>query len=149
MNTEHIKDKDIQKYAFDISECAPDIVQHIQTCDICKNKVDGYLLILDTIAKLPEPVFDFDIEKLVLEEVIIPPKKISIYSYYINFLLVVGVVMILLFLYFFGKEFGEVFQNSSAISTYFIVSVFAVISTIIGIDMFLSFYKKVNKLNYY
>jgi len=148
MKTVHLSDFDIQRYAFELSACTSKIVTHIDTCYLCKQKVDSYLSISDRIKIEPEPVLDFDLSTLVLEQLPTLSKKESAYNYFIYFLMVLSTLVVAAAIIYFKESIVGLFSNTSAIPTSFIVSTSLLILIALGIDMMKSFNEKMNLLNY-
>ncbi len=148
MKNVHLSDFDIQRFAFELSDCKAEIVTHITTCKLCKQKVDNYLSVSDSIKVQPEPVLDFDLSALVLEQLPTMSKKEAAYNYFIYFLMALSTFVVVAVIIYFKEAFVDLFANSSAIPTSFIVSTCLLILTAIGIDTFRSFHKKMNLLNY-
>lgn len=148
MKNVHLSDFDIQRFAFELSDCKTEIVSHINTCELCKQKADNYGSISDSIKVQPEPVLEFDLSALVLAQLPTMSKKESAYNYFIYFLMALSTLVVVGALLYFKEAIVGLFANTSAIPTSFIVSTCLLILTVIGIDTFRSFHKKMNLLNY-
>lgn len=148
MKIVHLSDFDIQRFAFELSSCKAEIITHIGACAICKKKADNYLSISDTIKVQPEPVLDFDLSALVLEQLPTLSKKESAYNYFIYFLMALSTLVVVSAILYSKEAIVGLFRNTSAIPTFFIVSTSLVILTVLGIDAMRSFNKKINLLNY-
>jgi hypothetical protein len=68
MNNSHPSVKEIQQYAIDRSDCAPELTAHIDTCAYCISEMKAYQTLFSAIKNQPEPVFDFDLSGLVLSQ---------------------------------------------------------------------------------
>ena len=75
MVTKHLTDDEVQQIAVDKSNCEKRIVEHIHLCEECRSKVDVYQLLITEIKQQPKPAFDFDLSKMVLQQ--IPSPKTS------------------------------------------------------------------------
>jgi len=148
MKNVHLSDFDIQRVAFELSTCTTEIVSHINTCDLCKQKADNYRSISDTIKVQPEPILDFDLSALVLEQLPIMSKKESAYNYFIYFLMALSALVVTAAILYFKEAIVDLFSNTSAIPTSFIVSTSLLILIALGIDTMRNFNKKINLLNY-
>lgn len=150
MKNVHLSDFDIQRFAFELSDCKAEIVTHIHTCERCKQKADSYRSISDGIKVQPEPVLDFDLSALVLEQLPSLSKKESAYTYFIYFLMALSTLVVVAAILYFKEAIVGLFANTNtaAVPTSFIVSTCLLILTVIGIDTIRSFHKKMNLLNY-
>lgn len=144
MTTKHLSDSDIQNFAFDQTECETKIVNHIQSCNICKKRVETYLSLSDAIKNQPQPITEFNVVALVMEKLPPSTKKVSVYVYFIYFTITAsfGVVVSTLYLLF------DVFKPVT-LPNYFIVSMALFILLVLSMDMLRSFNKNINRLNYY
>ncbi|MDY8137058.1 hypothetical protein [Aquimarina sp. 2201CG5-10] len=148
MKTIHVSDYDIQQFTFDLSECEAEVVKHINSCEICKRRVEEYQLLSNTIKSQPDPIFEFNLSDQVLEQLEISPEKESTYGYFIYVLIVLSIGVVTSCLFYFKEIFIDLFKSTAAISTYLIISVTVLISLVMVFDMFRSFNKKIDLLNY-
>jgi uncharacterized membrane protein YidH (DUF202 family) len=104
----------------------------------------------NTIKDQPEPVLEFNLTELVLDQLPLSSKKESDYTYFIYFLIIVSVGVVVSSLYYFKGIFIDLFNNTNttAISTSFMVSVALLIIVALSLDLVRSFNKKINMLNY-
>lgn len=147
MKIQHLCDKDIQEYIFDTSNCSSDIIEHINSCEVCKKVSESYLLLSGELKSQPEPVLDFNLTKLVLDRLILP-KKEPIYNYLLSFIIIMSIGITFFTIYIFRDVFSNIFSANITISNYFIVSITILISLFLGFDMYRSYYKKINMLKY-
>lgn len=148
MKNIHLNDYDIQQFAFDPSECKTDIIEHMSSCSLCKNRVDSYLALSKSIKNLPEPKLEFDVSNRVLRQLEATSAKQSILNYFIYFLTTLSIIIAISPLFYFREFFVDLFKSNSAISTSFIISIAFLISLIMTIDMIRSYNKKISMLNY-
>lgn len=148
MKMEHVNDRDIQQFAFDLSECKAEIVAHISVCKVCKMRVESYQALSNTIKNQPDPIVDFNLSEQVLEQLEIAPKKESTYSSFIYFLIILSIGITVLPLYYFNDIFINLLDSSAITPTYFLISIVVLISFALGLDMVRSFNKKISMLNY-
>ena len=148
MKTIHVSDFTIQQFTFDPSECEAEILKHIHSCGTCKKRAESYLSLSNTIKEQPAPVLEFDLTTLVLDQLPTSLKKESAYNYFIYFLIAVSFGVVAVALYFFNESFIDLFSNTSAIPSYFMISVAMLILTALIIDNVKSFNKKINMLHY-
>ena len=76
MVTKHLTDDEVQQYAIDKLNCEKRIVEHIHVCEKCRSKVEVYQLLITGIKQQSQPAFDFDLSKMVLQQ--LPSPKTSI-----------------------------------------------------------------------
>lgn len=148
MKTTHISDHDIQQYSFDLSECETEIITHMNSCVICKMRAESYQSLSYIIKDQPDPIFEFNLSEQVLKQLAISPKKKSLFNYFIYFLIILSIGVVVSSLYYFNEVFINLLSNSAAALTYFIISVTILIYFVLSLDMFRSFNRKINMLNY-
>ncbi len=148
MKMKHVNDHDIQQFAFDLSECKAEVIEHISSCKVCEMRVESYQSLSSVIKNQPDPIVEFNLSELVLEQLEIAPKKKPIYSYFIYFLIILSIGIILISLFYFNGIFINLLGSSAVTPAYFLISIVVLISFALGLDMVRSFNKKINMLNY-
>src|SRR5678810_1233381 len=76
MVTKHLTDDEVQQYAVNKSSCEKRMAEHIHLCEECRTKVEVYQLLITGIKQQPQPAFDFDLSKMVLQQ--LPSTKTTI-----------------------------------------------------------------------
>ena len=66
MSISHVSEIEIQQYALDATTGEAGVVEHISGCDICRIKVENYLLLFSAVKEADRPVAEFDIVGTVL-----------------------------------------------------------------------------------
>ncbi len=147
MKTRHATDMEIQKFIFDQSECASHTIEHIRSCEECNESVKSYLSLSSIIKEQPEPTLEYNLSKLVLDQ--LPPIKEpeTSHNYLINFIVISLGGLIFLSLFLFKETTIYLLDNRLIQQTYFIISIILFISSIVVFDLFKSFTKKVEFLN--
>ncbi|MDC1162051.1 hypothetical protein OAT18_01275 [Tenacibaculum sp.] len=148
MKIKHVNDQDIQQFAFDLVACKIEVAKHIQSCKTCKMRVEEYQLLSNTIKNQPEPVVEFNLAELVLNQLPLTIKEQPIYSYFVYFLIALSIGLVTSSLYYFKEFFLELFSNITTIFIYLIISITALISFVQSLDILRSFNKKINILNH-
>src|SRR3982751_2702884 len=69
MTTKHLTDDDLQQYVLNGGSANNDMTAHIHACEDCRARVETYRVLIRGIEQLPAPVFDFDLQELVLSHV--------------------------------------------------------------------------------
>lgn len=69
MNKGHVTEEELQEYACNPGRCNAATASHIQQCPACKIAADNYRMLYNATAALPDAVFGFDAEQLVLSKV--------------------------------------------------------------------------------
>ncbi|WP_106792655.1 hypothetical protein [Aquimarina sp. Aq78] len=147
MKMQHLYDKDIQKYTFDKSNCSSDNIEHINSCEVCKKVSESYLLLSRELKSQPEPELEFNLTELVLDRLAFS-KKEPIYNYMLCLIIIMSLGAAFFTIYIFRDVFSNVFSTNITISNYFILSIAILISLFLGLDMYRSYYKKINMLKY-
>jgi len=135
MVTKHLTDDEVQQYAIDKLNCEKRIVEHIHVCEKCRSKVEVYQLLITGIKQQSQPAFDFDLSKMVLQQ--LPSPKTSIAND--NALIWIFGFMAIAFLggaiYFFQSYF-DLFEGIKIIFIYLIVITAVTVLAYLFIDMY-------------
>jgi len=147
MKTTHLSDKKIQLYTFDLENCENSVIEHIDSCDVCKNAVDSYQLLSKTLKEQPKPNVDFNLTELVLDR--LPQREHKPLRDYtiISALIILGFGIIAIVLYSFKNSFIN-FVEIKDLTSYFIISVGVFIAILSSLDMIKSFNRKINTINF-
>lgn len=148
MKTIHLSDSDIQRFTFDLSECDAKIIRHIDSCEVCQNKVAYYRSIAKSIQDMPVPSFEFELEEMILDNLPVTKEKLTTINYLTYFLIISCLALAVLALYSFWDTLHNLFSYTPAIVNYFIISVAILISIALSFDMCRSFNQKADLLNY-
>jgi len=135
MLIKHLTDDEVQQYAINKSNCEKRIVEHIHLCEECRSKVEVYQLLINGIKQQPQPAFNFDLSKMVLQQ--LPSPKTSIAND--NALIWIFGFMAMAFLggaiYFFQSYF-DLFESMRTIFIYLIVITAVTVLAYLFIDMY-------------
>lgn len=77
MRKGHMNEEEIQQYAIDKAGSAPEVIRHLSSCEVCKEKVKTYQLLFTEMGKVPELSFGFSIAELVLPQLEVPKSRFS------------------------------------------------------------------------
>jgi hypothetical protein len=133
----HITDDEVQQYVVDKQHCEMKIVEHIHICEVCRAKVEVYQLMIKEIKQQPQPAFDFDLAKMVMQQLPQAKKKISIDKLLVWLFVSIGIIFIGGALYFFQSYF-ELFEGLKTIFIYLI----AITAVTVLVYLFIDMYKK-------
>ncbi|RQO67482.1 hypothetical protein DBR43_23385 [Pedobacter sp. KBW06] len=73
MTISHLSESEIQQYVLDRKNTGSDILAHIHDCERCQTKAAAYNVLFKELKEIPKPAFDFDLSKLVLDQ--LPVRK--------------------------------------------------------------------------
>jgi hypothetical protein len=130
-------DDEVQQYVVDKATLRSKIVEHIHSCEVCSAKVEVYQLMIKGIKQHPQPAFDFDLSKMVLQQLPSPPSKVSNDKLLVWLFVSTGIVFIGGGLYFFQSYF-ELFEGLRTIFIYLI----AITAVTVLVYLFIDMYKK-------
>lgn len=143
MKQKHVNEIEIQQYVLRKDDCEITIIEHINHCQKCKAEVEVYELLFAEIKKKPNPVFEFDIANLVMQQ--LPEKQnFSFEKYLITLLSGVSITVLSILIYFTNKYFPTVFNGISTIQFSLIMVTILLISIFIYIDMNKSYKNQMN-----
>ena len=149
MLTNHLTDDDIQQYALDGSNCEPEIIAHVQSCEACKARFATYQLLFNAIRKQPEPAFDFDLAGLVLTQLPAAKSRSSLDNILVYLFSLVTVVLTGTVVYLFREYLTSLFTGITSLLLYLIATTVITILSLLCIDMYKSYQKKMNALDFH
>jgi len=139
MVTKHLTDDEVQQYVVDRQHCEMKIAEHIHVCRECKLKAEIYQSLVTGISQQPQPIFNFDLSALVVQQ-LPSPKENASDKFLLRLLLFIGIAVIGTGVYFFEGSFVYLFKGVAAILIYLIIITAVTVCTGLFIDM----YKKYN-----
>ena len=134
MKNKHIKEIEIQQFVLGKDDCDISIIEHINHCQKCKAEVDIYELLFAAIKNEPNPVFEFDIANLVMQQ-LHEKQNFSFDKYLITLLSGVSITFLLILIYLINKYFPSLFNGISSIQFSLIFVTILLNSIYIYIDM--------------
>ncbi|WP_394747551.1 hypothetical protein [Spongiimicrobium salis] len=148
MKHKHLSDQDIQEFTFDLSQCSPEVIQHLSVCEICKMRSEHYSSVSEALENLPDPILDYNLADEVVKQLERSSKKETAHHYFIYFIIALGGALIISCLFYFKEIFIEVFKSNSAPLTSLIIGIVLLISVGAILDMLRSYHQKIKMLNY-
>ena len=148
MVTKHLTDDEVQHYAVDKLGCEKRIAEHIHFCEECRSKVEVYQLLITEIKQQPQPVFDFDLSKMVLQQ--LPSTKTTIANDKALVLIFgfMGIAFLGGAIYIFQRYF-DLFEGMKTIFIYLIVITAITVLIYLLIDMYKKYQKEMKVLDLY
>ena len=148
MNTEHILELEIQQYALQKESCSIQIINHINSCEVCRAKSDVYKLLFTEIKEQPRPVFDFNLVDLVMNQ--LPElKQRSIFEKALIFTAGFVLMLITLFvIYVYRFYLSDSLTGIAPILIYLIITTLASLSIFLGFDMLAKYHRQMKILNF-
>ena len=142
MITQHLSDEELQLIAMGEPVDNTEITLHAAHCAVCQEQIAFYKTLINDIHEQPVSVFDFDLERIVLPQVL-PLKKSSARTIQ-PFLLAAFVTVCL---YVFRYNFLHLFTGSS--SWYLLLSGLAALTIIVlkTISIYHKYQQQIQKLN--
>src|SRR6188472_159265 len=148
MVIKHLTDDEVQQYVVDKPNCEKRIAEHIHLCEECRSKVEVYQLLITGIKQQPQPAFDFDLSKMVLQQ--LPSSKTSIAND--NALIWIFGFMGIAFLggaiYLFQSYF-DLFEGIKTIFIYLIAITAITVLVYLIIEMYKKYQKEMKVLDLY
>lgn len=143
MKKKHINEIEIQQYVLRKDDCDINIIEHINHCQKCKAEVEIYQLLFAEIKKQPDPVFEFDIANLVMQQ--LPEKQnFSFDKYLVALLSGVSITVLSISIYLIYQYFPTLFTGISSMQLSLIMVTTFLISIFIYIDMNRNFKNQMN-----
>ena len=148
MVTKHLNDDEVQLFVTDKSHCEKRIAEHIHLCEECRTKVEVYQLLITGIKQQPQPAFDFDLSKMVLQQ--LPSTKTTIANDKALVLIFgfMGIAFLGGAIYIFQRYF-DLFEGMKTIFIYLIVITAITVLIYLLIDMYKKYQKEMKVLDLY
>ena len=148
MVIKHLTDDEVQQFVVDKQHCEVKIVEHIHSCEMCRAKVEVYQLMIKGIKQQPQPAFDFDLSKMVLQQLPSPVTKVSNDKLFVWLFVSTGIIFIGGSLYFFQSYF-DLFESMRTISIYLIAITAITVLAYLFIDMYNKYRQGMKVLDLY
>lgn len=148
MVLKHLTDDEVQQYAVDKSNCEKRIAEHIHLCEECRSKVEVYQLLITGIKQQPQSTFDFDLSKMVLQQ--LPSTKTTIANdkALIWIFGLMGIAFLGGAIYVFQRYF-DLFEGIKTMFIYLIVITAITVLVYLLIDMYKKYQKEMKVLDLY
>jgi hypothetical protein len=147
MNTEHLSEQEIQQYALDNDSCEKKIRQHVGVCQYCREKIQNYQLLFTAIKAQPPAAFNFNLADSVLEK--LPQPKKSFDLFFDSIILWLAILCMSLVIYLFRSHLLYLFSNIALFSICLIITGQLTVLAFLCIENYITFLKKMKKLNYH
>ena len=148
MVIKHLTDDEVQQYVVEKQHCEVKVVEHIHFCEVCRAKVEVYQLMIKEIKQQPQPAFDFDLAKMVMQQLPQAKKKVSNDKLLIWLFVSIGIIFIAGALYFFQSYF-ELFEGLKTIFIYLIAITAITVLVYLLIDLYKKYQKEMKVLDLY
>lgn len=148
MKNIHPDENEIQNYILD-STSNMELIEHLLHCKSCNLKADHYRQLFAEIHRQETPAFEFNLTKLVMEQLPRPKSKFSV-DRYLNHIMVSVIVMLCLgSLYFLSPLLSNILLNVTPIVIYLVTTVLVCISVALSLDVYRSHQQKMSVINFY
>jgi len=148
MVIKHLTDDEVQQYVVDKQHCEVRIVEHIHSCELCSAKVEVYQLMIKGIKQQPQPSFDFDLSKMVLQQLSSPASKVSNDKLLVWLFVSTGIAFLGGAIYFFQNYF-DLFEGLKTIFIYLIAITAVTVFVYLFIDMYKKYRQRMKVLDLY
>jgi hypothetical protein len=148
MVTKHLTDDEVQQYAVDKFNCEKQIDDHIHLCRECRSKVEVYQLLITGIKQQTQPAFDFDLSKMVLQQLPSPKTTIANDKALVLIFGFMGIAFLGGVIYLFQSYF-DLFEGIKTIFIYLIAITAITVLIYLLIDMYKKYRKEMKVLDLY
>ena len=148
MNNAHPSEKEIQEYAIDQSNSSAIMIQHIESCMVCRGEVKSYQLLFTEIKSQSEPAFDFDLSEMVLSQL---PKKgfrLSVDNLIAAFLVIFSCFCVGIPVFLFRNNILNMFSGIPPFFVYTIITSTTIILLINILQMVRKYQHQIRLLNF-
>ena len=143
----HLSENDIQQYVSDSLLCEQSIMEHIESCDACKEKAETYRILFSGIEQQTKPAFEFNLADLVLSQLEPSKPKFSGDIFAVYLFAGIGIIAVLLSGILFSKYFSDLFTGTSTLFLYLFAAITLVTLLFQGVEIFRRYQKQMNALN--
>jgi len=143
----HLSENDIQQYVSDSLLCEQSIIEHIESCQGCKEKAETYRILFSGIEQQAKPAFEFNLADLVLSQLEPAKPKFSGDIFAVYLFAGIGIVAILLSGILFSKYLSGIFTGTSTLFLYLFAAISLVTLLFQGVEIFRRYQKQMNALN--
>ena len=149
MTTKHLTDDELQQYVLNGGPIKNEIAAHINVCEDCSTRMEAYRVLIMGIEQQPAPVFDFDLQELVLSRLPAVAEKKT--GDNLSPWIFIGPAVIAggLIIYFFGGYFAYLLAGIATLATGLVSLSAGILATVLGIDMYRTYKKKINAVDLY
>jgi hypothetical protein len=148
MNISHPSEEEIQQYALDKSARTPDLISHIENCELCREEVSTYQSLFSGIAQQPTPVFDFDLSALVIPQLEKAYRQTPADRIVAGFLVVFVCFCAAVPAYLFRQNFLYLFSGISTFFLYAILCSAMIIVAFKAFKMYRKYQQQMQSLNF-
>ncbi len=148
MKNKHLTDSEIQQFAFDKAECKKEVVEHISSCSLCKQRVEAYLLLSTSIKSIPDPALGFDLSNRVMMQFDTTSKKKTLLDYFVYAFIILSITVVGFCIAYFSSVFINWFKGNSTVSMAFLICIALSILMILIIDIMKSHSRKMKMLKF-
>ena len=145
----HLTEEEIQQYALDSSAINAGVIEHISSCESCKEKAEAYRLLFTSMQQQPAASFDFDLTELVMAQLHTPAPRAARENLLVYIFITAAVAVTGFALYFFRGYVAALFKSIAPVFIYLVVTAFITLSIILIADMYKNYKKKMNTLDVY
>jgi len=143
----HLSENDIQQYVSDPLLCEQFIMEHIESCNACKEKAEAYRILFSGIEQQTKPAFEFNLADLVLSQLEPSKPKFSGDIFAVYLFAGIGIVAVLLSGILFSKYLSDLFTGTSTLFLYLFAAITLVTLLFQGVEIFRRYQKQMNALN--
>lgn len=149
MNTIHLNEKEIQQYVLDDAAVNIAVIEHIHSCQQCKEKAAAYRLLFSGLQQQTENSFDFNLEELVMSQLPLPVTKSTKENALIYVFITAAAAIAGFALYYFRNYLVTLYENIAPVFIYLVVTTTITMSAFLVVDMYKSYKKKMHILDFY
>ena len=77
MRATHLTDEELQQYVLDRDFGDTGINMHIHSCEQCREKAEGYRLLVTGLRNQPAESFDFSLTEIVMQQLPVPSPAVN------------------------------------------------------------------------
>ncbi len=149
MTTKHLNDEQLQQYVLDESSLSGDIAAHIHSCEDCRARAKTYRMLITIIEQAPSPVFEFDLQELVLSKIPEPVTEKKTDNLIIRVVFLPALFFVVAFISLLTVFSPGFFAGIGLLAGGLLVVSAVFLLATLCMDMYKSYKKKINLLDLY
>lgn len=140
----HLSDEQIQELA--LGNKTSHLTAHVENCEACKAKLTNYRLLINAVEQQHAPAFDFDIAAAVVAQIESAAPKPVTKGLWWMFAITVVAILTGAAIYF-GSYLPEIITELKSLSIYLIAISGLVLITMLVIDQYKTYHRKMKLLD--
>ncbi len=147
MKAGHLSENEIQQYVSDPLLCEQSSMEHIESCQTCKETADTYRILISGIEQQAKPAFEFNLADLVIAQLEKPKRSFSTNNVVAYLLSSIGITAVLITCFLFHEYLSGLFIHYSNLLLYLFLAITVVVFLFQCLEIYRKYKKQIGILN--